>query len=206
MTENRQVNALLTDAIDEDAEFITGFCQDPSLGDDIAILVVATGFDMNPSTAAPSEVAEASAPAVGSVRPAKVTSRAEVSADWRLGTAAERHQQRMDALAKRRAQNSFQAPPSRVAAAHLDDHGIRRAATQAELGLAPAEEAKPAVATTASFNPPAPHDLGAPEVAGFSMPAQAAARTRRGAAACGRTRAAPACTPRALAARSGLGA
>ena len=174
MTENRQVNALLTDAIDEDAEFITGFCQDPSLGDDIAILVVATGFDMNPSTAAPSEVAEASAPAVGSVRPAKVTSRAEVSADWRLGTAAERHQQRMDALAKRRAQNSFQAPPSRVAAAHLDDHGIRRAATQAELGLAPAE-AKPAVATTASFNPPAPHDLGAPEVAGFSMPAQAAA-------------------------------
>jgi cell division protein FtsZ len=174
LRESRQINALLTDGIDEDAEFITGFCEDPSLGDDIAVLVVATGFDMNPRVAQPTDEATQAQPAVGGVRPAKVTARAEVSADWRLGTAAERHQQRMDALAKRRAQSDYQAPPSRVAANHLDDQTIRRAAQQAELGLAPTEEttAVAAVATEASFNPPKASIEQAPEVAGFSMPAQ----------------------------------
>ena len=51
LRESRQINALLTDSIDEEAEFITGFCEDPSLGDELAVLVVATGFDMNPRRA-----------------------------------------------------------------------------------------------------------------------------------------------------------
>ena len=42
--------------------------------------------------------------------PAKVNARAEVSADWRLGTAAERHQQRLGALAVSVAQSNYQAP------------------------------------------------------------------------------------------------
>ena len=175
LRESRQINALLTDSIDEDAEFITGFCEDPSLGDDIAVLVVATGFDMNPRSAQQTDEASQQAqPAVGGVRPAKMTARAEVSADWRLGTAAERHQQRMDALAKRRAQSGYQAPPSRVAANHLDDQTIRRAAQQAALGLPPIEEvaAVAGVATEASFNPPKASIEQEPEVAGFSMPAQ----------------------------------
>ena len=171
LRESRQINALLTDSIDEEAEFITGFCEDPSLGDELAVLVVATGFDMNPRRTTSETPDETNQPTVGTVRPAKVNARAEVSADWRLGTAAERHQQRLDALAKRRAQSHYQAPPSRVAATHLDDQNIRRAAQQAELGL-DQTVAKPAVASAASFNPPKAIEQNDPEIAGFSMPVQ----------------------------------
>jgi cell division protein FtsZ len=166
--ENRQINALLNEAVDEDAEIINGFCEDPSLGDSIAILVVATGFDMNPrrDTAEGSVVERAP---MSDVRPARVASRAEVSADWRLGTAAERHQQRMEALAKRQEQSTYQAPPSRVASAHIEDHNIRRTASyQPELGMQPKDLP---VADAASFNPPKRQPEQQPDFAGYSQPA-----------------------------------
>ncbi len=169
MRESRQINALLSDAIDEDAEFITGFCHDPSLGDEIAVLVVATGFDMNPRRQ-DSESGQEEAPVIGAVRPAKVKARAEVSADWRLGSAAERHQQRIEALAKRREESRYQAPPSRVAATHIEDHNIRPTVQQSELGLEPAPEKLP-VATQATFNTPKVTAQAPAEVAGFSVPA-----------------------------------
>ncbi len=169
MRENRQINALLSDTIDEDAEFITGFCHDPSLGDEIAVLVVATGFDMNPRRK-DGETGHEETPVVGAVRPAKVKARAEVSGDWRLGTAAERHQQRVDALAKRREESRYQAPPSRVASTHIEDHNIRRTGHQSELGLEQAAENVP-VATQATFNAPKVTAEQPAEVAGFSVPA-----------------------------------
>ncbi|MBF95501.1 MAG: hypothetical protein CMH58_10125 [Myxococcales bacterium] len=45
MREKARIGALIGDVIDEDADYILGFCSDDSLTDEISVMVVATGFD-----------------------------------------------------------------------------------------------------------------------------------------------------------------
>lgn len=45
MKEKARIGAMISDVIDDDADYILGFCSDASMEDELSVMVVATGFD-----------------------------------------------------------------------------------------------------------------------------------------------------------------
>jgi cell division protein FtsZ len=110
LKEQRKILALIHSEIDEDAEFMFGYCQDQSLTDELAVMMVATGFDRTVE-----EVPVLDAALGAEVRPARSAGHSPAgtksSAEWRLGTAAAERWESQRAERTARAER----PPAAVA-------------------------------------------------------------------------------------------